>query len=65
MFFKQRSTQLFNGDKVKPGDKVSFINSDGEENIGTIKYDVNNPKRLFFWNNRFDIKDYRNAKKLK
>jgi len=64
MFFKQRSAKLFNGEKVKSGDKVSFIDSDGIQRIGTVQYDVNNPKRLFFWNNSFDIKDYRNAKKV-
>jgi len=64
MFFKQRFAELHNGQKVKPGDRVSFINSDGEECIGIVEYDVNNPKRLFFWNNQFEIKDYKNAKKI-
>jgi len=48
MFFKQRSAKLFNGQKVKQGDKVKFVNSDGRECIGTIEYDINNLKRLFF-----------------
>ena len=63
MFFKQRSAKLYNGDKVRAGDKVSFVNSDGKKNVGTIEYDINEPRRLFFWNNLFDVKDYRNAKK--
>lgn len=61
MFFKQRSAKLYNGTKVRYGDKIKFINSDGESCIGHIRYDCNNPKRLFFWNNKFDIKDYQNA----
>ena len=64
MFFKQRSAKLYNGQKVKPGDKVRFINSDGEECVDIIRYDINNPNRLFFWNNAFEITDYRNAERI-
>jgi hypothetical protein len=59
---KQRVYHLYNGDEVKEGDKVSFINSDGVECVGKIQGDVNNHGRLFFWNNQFDITDYRNAR---
>ena len=64
MLFKQRSARLYNGDRVKLGDRVMFINSDGESCIGEVERDVNNPKRLFFWNNNFDVSDYRNAVKI-
>ena len=65
MIFKQRKAKLYNGQTVRSGDKVSFVNSDGKECVGEIKYDVhNNPKRLFFWNNSCEIIDYRNAKKV-
>jgi len=64
MFFKQRTAKLFNGQKVKQGDKVKFVNSDGKECSGTIEYDINNPKRLFFFNNAFNIKDFQNASKI-
>ncbi len=61
--FKQRYAKLFSGERVKAGDKVSFIDSDGVKRIGFIQYDPNNRKRLFFWNSAFEIKDYQNAKK--
>ncbi len=65
MFFKQRKAKLYNGQIVRPGDKVSFIGSDGKRHIGKIKYDVhNNPNRLFFWNVSHEIVDYHNAKKV-
>uniref|UniRef100_A0A6M3K9E9 Uncharacterized protein n=1 Tax=viral metagenome TaxID=1070528 RepID=A0A6M3K9E9_9ZZZZ len=64
IYFKQRSAKLYNGQRVRPGDKVKFTNSDGEECVGTIQYDVNNLKRLYFWNNGFDIRDYENAERL-
>ncbi len=59
--FKQRSARLYNGQKVRHGDTVKYIDSDGLECVGTIQYDANNPNRLIFWNNNFDIKDYRSA----
>ncbi len=64
MFFKQRTARLFNGQKVRLGDRVMFENSDGVECIGTIKHDVNDSRRLFFWNNGFEITDYRDAEKI-
>jgi len=64
MIFKQRSAKLFNGQKVKQGDEVKFVNSDGRKCIGTIEYDVNNPKRLFFFNNTYNVEDYTNAEKI-
>ena len=41
--FQQKTATLFNGKKVKEGDKVYFINSDGERCEGLIqrrKFDV-------------------------
>jgi len=64
MFFKQRDARLFNGQTVRCGDKVRFLNSDKQECVGCIKYDINNPKKLYFWNNGFEIQDYRNAEKV-
>lgn len=35
--FKQRRARLYNGTEVKEGDKIAFINSDGERCEGLIK----------------------------
>lgn len=64
MLFKQRKARLANGDAVKEGDTVEFINSDGETCRGTIQRDINNPKRLFFWNNTAEISDYKSARRI-
>ena len=64
MIFKQRKAKLYNGTTVQEGDKVMFVNSDGEECVGRIERDCNNLKRLFFWNSRYDIADYKTAVKL-
>ena len=47
--FKQKEAKLFNGIKVKEGDKVFFITSDGERVEGEIKrrkrdYDLSKPQ---------------------
>jgi len=60
--FKQRKATLYNGEVVKFGDKVSFINSDKVKIYGIIKRRKDGT--LFFHNNCFDIKEYRNLKKL-
>jgi hypothetical protein len=68
--FKQRKTTLYNGQKVKEGDKVYFINSDGVKCEGLIERrlfdcvhsDTNERLKkgtLFFWNNSFKPSDYR------
>ena len=59
---KQRKAKLYNGQIVREGDKISFINSDGCLCIDIIKR--RDDKTLYFWNSRFDITDYRNAKKV-
>ena len=64
MLFKQRKAKLANGDAVKEGDTVEFTNSDGESCRSTIKRDINNPKRLYFWNNTAEISDYKSARKV-
>jgi hypothetical protein len=61
MLFKPRKARLANGQTVREGDLVEFTNSDGEICRGRIERDVNNPKRLFFWNNTFEIADYKSA----
>jgi len=61
MLFKQRKARLANGQTVREGDLVEFTNSDGEICRGRIERDANNPKRLFFWNNKFEIADYKSA----
>ena len=60
-FFKQRKAKLYNGQIVKEGDTVSFINSDNKKNISKIKRRKDGT--LFFWNSRFEIQDYTNALK--
>lgn len=64
MFFKQRKATLANGDTVREGDTVEFINSDGEACRDKIRRDINNPKRLFFWNNSAEISDYKSARRI-
>jgi len=61
--FKQKSTRIYNGTKVKKGDRVMFINSDGQECIDEIRLNQQT-KELYFWNNQFKIEDYQNAVKL-
>ena len=59
------TVHLFNGTEVREGDLVEFVNSDGEKCQDVIRRDVNSPtRRLFFWNNQFDITDYENAEKI-
>lgn len=64
MFFKQRTARLASGEKVREGDTVEFTNSDGEVCRDIIRRDINNPKRLYFWNNAFEITDYKSARKV-
>ena len=70
--FKQRKTKLYDGTVGKEGDKVAFVNSDGERCEGFIerrKFDVIHKDTgeklkkgtLFFWNIGFNVSDYRNA----
>ena len=62
MIFKQKYTRLHNGQKVKAGDTVSFVDSDGQTQTGKIAYGLRgDPKKLYFWNSRFDIESYQNA----
>ena len=62
MCFRQRKTKLYNGQIVRYGDHISFRDSDGYLRVGKIKR--RDDKTLYFWNSRFDITDYRNAKKI-
>lgn len=64
MFFKQIKAKLANGDTVSEGDTVEFTNSDGELCRDIIRRDINNHKRLYFWNNTADITDYKSARKI-
>ena len=64
MFFKQRKATLANGDIVREGDTVEFTNSDGEMCRDKIRRDINNPKRLYFWNNTAEISDYKSARRI-
>ena len=70
--FKQKKTKLADGTAVKEGDKVAFINSDGEKCEGLIECrkheaihkDTGEKLKkgtLFFWNIGFNVADYRNA----
>jgi len=69
--FKEKTTTLNNGQKVKEGDKVHFINSDGIKCEGLIQRRLFNcvhsdtkeklkKDTLFFWNNTFKPSDYKN-----
>ena len=71
MLFK-KTTKLFNGNKVKEGDYVRFLSSDGEyincqvkericDNIHCETGKVMKKGSLYIHNQFFDIKDYRNA----
>ena len=62
--FKKRKAKLFNGQTVREGDMVEFTNSDGEICRDIVQRDINNPKRLFFWNNTAEISDYKSARKV-
>lgn len=70
--FKQTETTLFNGKIVKEGDVVSFVDSDGCKHYGIIKRrrfdcihadtkEVLKKGTLYYWNNKFNPCDYRNA----
>jgi hypothetical protein len=69
---KELETTLFNGKKVKEGECILFINSDGipcEDIIriretDCIHVDTNEVLKkgtLYFWNNNFSPCDYKNA----
>ena len=69
--FKEKTTTLANGKKVKEGDKVHFINSDGVKCKGEIQRRLFNCTHsetkeelkkgtLFFWNSCFTPSDYKN-----
>ena len=59
---KQHKAKLYNGQIVRYSDHISFRDSDGYLRVGKINR--RNDKTLFFWNSRFNITDYRNAKKI-
>lgn len=64
-FFKKivnRKTSLYNGQIVREGDFVSFINSD--KKVCTDKIKRRSDGTLFFWNSSFDIIEYTNAVKI-
>ena len=69
-----KQTTLMNGQKVKEGDKVYFINSDNVKCEGLIErrtFDCvhSDTKKklkkgtLYFWNNSFEPSDYKNLTK--
>lgn len=59
MIFKQRKAKLHNGTTVREGDIVSFVSSDAETLLGSIKRRPD--KTLYFWNISQNIKDYKSA----
>ena len=61
MFDKFKRVKLANGETVKLGDTVEFINSD--RHVCRDKIKIHNG-RLYFWNNSFSPADYPNAKKV-
>jgi hypothetical protein len=73
--FKQNYTALHNGKKVKEGDSVSFIDSDGRKHQDIIRRrdsdcihaDSGSALKkgtLYFWNSSFNPCDYKSADKL-
>lgn len=70
--FPQRKAKLFNGQIVKEGDLIKFVDSDGKTQTGKIerrKYNATHSdtgkqlmkRTLFFRNITFEISDYKNA----
>ncbi len=70
--FKERKTTLDNGKKVKEGDRVLFISSDGYKHddiirrreTDCIQADTGEKLKkgtLYFWNNCFKPSDYKSA----
>ena len=55
----KRYGRLANGQKVKEGDLVAFINSDGERCEDVIR--KRKDGTLYFWNCNFEITDYKSA----
>ena len=56
---------LRNGQMVKAGDEVLFIDSDGIERIGIIQYETKPKERLWFRNICFKLTDYYSLRKVK
>ena len=57
-----KTEKLANGETVRLGDLVSYVNSDAEECFGEIQ--ARKDGSLFFWNSFFPITDYASAKKV-
>ena len=61
-FFFKKKAYLHNGQIVREGEFVSFVNSDGKICIDKIKR--RSDGTLYFWNSFFDISEYTNAIKI-
>jgi len=64
MIFKRRlkKLKLANGQKVKEGESLCFINSDGEHCAMDLFYDTKR-KKFIFWNADYSPNDYKGLKK--
>jgi hypothetical protein len=62
MRFFKRKTKTRNGETIYEGDKLCFINSDGEHCTGRLTYSKKY-KKLYFYNVLYNPKDYYSLKK--
>ena len=62
MRFFKRKTKTRNGEVIYEGDKLCFINSDGEHCEGILTYSKKH-KKLFFYNVLYNPEDYFSLKK--
>ena len=57
-----KTRKLFNGQTVKEGDLVTFMDSDNFFRTGKIK--TRTDGSLYFWNSTHDILEYQNAERV-
>lgn len=60
--FRQKTVKLCNGDIVRYGDKVQFIDSDGDVRRGVVGRHYKTGK-LYIFNNTFPVTAYKSARK--
>ena len=62
MIFFKRKTKTRKGEIIYEGDKLCFINSDGEHCVDFLKYSKKY-KKLYFYNVNYNPEDYHSLKK--
>ena len=58
----KKYTKLYNGDQVKEGSLVEWVDSDGYLRCDIVKRGQNG--KLYFWNSQHDILEYTSARKV-